>query len=229
MRTWLLSSIVLLYTIGHCQYQSWLGFELSYKPIKKIKIELGIQQRMHGISIWNQTLVDSKLSTKTVKGIEVFCGYRYGISPNMESALDLKSTTYRHRTSLGVDFSPMDWINKKSRLSFGLSSQIQWSERKFNRDRSMLRTKVNAKYDIKSFPLTPFASWEYFYDFKRDITYAEQEVIIHGGTSAFRWFGGAEIELPKSQKIQLALGQRKMFLSSQNIWIFDLKYLIAIK
>lgn len=229
MRTWLLSILVLMYSFVQSQNQSWLGMELSYKPIKKIKIEFGVQHRMNGFSTWNQSLADGKLSVKAIQGIDVFCGYRYGISPNKQSALDLKTTTYRHRTSLGIGMSPMDWINKKSRLSIGISSQIQWSQRKFNRDRSIFRTKFNAKYDIRNFPLTPFASWEYFYDFKRDITYTENEIIISGGTSAFRWFGGMEIELPKSQTIQLGLGHRKGYLSNQSNLIFDLTYLIAIK
>ena len=84
-------------------------------------------------------------------------------------------------------------------------------------------------YDIKNFPISPFFSWEYFYNFHRDITYTANEIIISGGTNAFRSFVGMEIELPKKQAIKLAVGRRTNYLSGQVRWIYSLNYSLSIK
>ena len=85
------------------------------------------------------------------------------------------------------------------------------------------------KYDINDFPLSPFVNWEYFYDKTRDITYMDNEILITGGTSAIRSFGGFAVELPKSQTMELAIGRRKNYLSNQVNWIIDLNYSLSIK
>ena len=229
MRYLLVGITLLSQSIGYSQYQSWVGADLSFKPIKKTKVELGVQQRMNGINAWNRTFLSGKLNYKVFPGVSFFGGYRFGISPNPQSAIDLKSITYRHRTALGIEINPIDWINDKSRLSFGINGQWQWSQSKFNRDRQVIRTKISVKYDINDFPLSPFVNWEYFYDKTRDITYMENEILITGGTSAFRSFGGFAVELPKSQTIELAIGRRKNYLSNQVNWIIDLNYSLSIK
>lgn len=229
MRNFIFGVALLSHCIGFSQYQSWIGADLSIKPIKKTRIELGIQQRMNGINTWNRTFFSGKLNYKILPGISLFGGYRFGILPNSQSAIDLKTITYRHRTAIGIELDPIDWINDKSRFSLGINGQWQWSQSKFNRDRHVIRTKISAKYDIKDFPLTPFINWEYFYDKTRDISYMEDEILISGGTSAFRGFGGVEVELSKAQRIELALGRRKNFLSNQVNWIIDLNYSLSIK
>jgi hypothetical protein len=57
----------------------------------------------------------------------------------------------------------------------------------------------------------------------------ENEILITGGTSAFRSFGGFAVELPKSQTMELAIGRRKNYLSNQVNWIIDLNYSLSIK
>ncbi|MEY3049064.1 MAG: hypothetical protein RL365_1102 [Bacteroidota bacterium] len=229
MRYLLVGITLLSQSIGYSQYQSWVGADFSFKPIKKTKIELGIQQRMNGVNSWNRTFLSGKFNYKAFTGISVYGGYRYGISPNLHSAIDLKTITYRHRTDLGIEIEPIDWINKKSRLSFNINGQWQLTQRKFKRDRQVIRTKISVKYDIKGFPLSPFVNWEYFYNKTRDITYMEHEILITGGTAAFRSFGGFAVELPKSQTIKFAVGRRKNYLSNKVNWIIDLNYSLSIK
>ena len=151
MRYLLVGFTLLSQSIGYSQYQSWVGADLSFKPIKKTKVELGVQQRMNGINAWNRTFLSGKLNYKVFSGVSFFGGYRFGISPNPQSAIDLKTITYRHRTALGIEINPIDWINDKSRLSFGINGQWQWSQSKFNRDRKVIRTKISVKYDINDF------------------------------------------------------------------------------
>jgi hypothetical protein len=215
--------------LAQAQYQTWYGVELGFKPVKKTKVELGLQHRMNGIKEWSRSYVQAKFHVKVVDGVQLFSGYRFGLLPNSNSDLDLNPTTYRHRTALGITINPTDWMLDKTRLSFGLTAQMQWNRAKFSRERTVFRSKVNAKYDIEHFPLSPFISGEYFYDFKRDISYTEDEVLIEGGTKAFRWFGGFEIELPKSHSFQLALGKRTAFLSNRSYWIASLTYHVRIQ
>jgi hypothetical protein len=106
---------------------------------------------------------------------------------------------------------------------------MQWTQRKFQRSNTVLRSKVSAKYDIKDFPLTPFIQWEHFYDFQRDITYMADEIRIEGGTAAFRTFAGCIVELPKAQELQVSVGRRKNFLRENPQWILSLKYSVNLK
>jgi hypothetical protein len=216
------------HVLAQAQYQTWYGVDLDFKPVKKTKIELGIQHRMNGIKEWSRSYLQAKFHVKVVDGIHVFSGYRFGLLPNSNSDLDLLPTTYRHRTALGIVINPTDWMDN-ARLRIGLTAQMQWNRARFARERTVFRSKIHAKYDIEDFPLSPFISTEYFYDFKRDISYTEDEVLIEGGTSAFRWFGGFEIELPKSHSFQLALGKRTAFLSNRSYWIASVTYQMSIK
>lgn len=214
---------------GISQHQTWLGAEINLKPVKKTKLTFSAQHRMNGFSEWNRTFLEGKFSAKAVQGIHVFAGQRFGISPNRHSSIDLKATTYLYRTAIGIELNPVDWFLDKSRFHLGITEQMQWAHRKFQRSNTVLRSKVSAKYDIKDFPMTPFIQWEHFYDFQRDITYTGAEVLIDGGTAAFRSFGGCIIELSKTQELQVSVGRRKNFLRENPQWILSLKYSVNLK
>ena len=67
MRYLLVGITLLSQSIGYSQYQSWVGADLSFKPIKKTKVELGVQQRMNGINAWNRTFLSVKLNYKVTQ------------------------------------------------------------------------------------------------------------------------------------------------------------------
>jgi hypothetical protein len=50
-----------------------------------------------------------------------------------------------------------------------------------------------------------------------------------GGTDAFRYFVGFDIELPKAQVIQISLGKKNLFLNDKDYWIGSVKYKLQIK
>lgn len=224
----ILGLILGLFLPIYSQTQSWMGLELSIKPIKRTKIEIGVQHRMVGLGQWNRTFIQEKFQFKVVPGVSLFASHRLGIFPNSNSALDLKTRAYSNRISLGMELNPWEWINPKSRFVLGIANQMQWNQYKFRRPSVMLRTRINVKYDINNFPLSPFISWEHFYDLKRDITYMESEVIIDGGTTAFRSFGGIEIEISKKQSLDLSVGRRKNYLNDQRTWIINLNYSLRL-
>ena len=229
MHNRILGLMLAIQTVGLSQYQSWIGADFTFKPLKKTKVELGIENRNIGITQWNRTFVKAKVSYKILQGVTLFSGYRIGLAPNNQSALDLKEKTFLHRPALGIELNPMDWVNDQSRFSLGITNQLQWNRGKFLRPNTVFRSKLSAMYDIKNFPISPFVSWEYFYNFHRDITYTANEIIISGGTNAFRSFVGMEIELPKKQAIKLAAGRRTNYLSGQVRWIYSLNYSLSIK
>jgi hypothetical protein len=80
----------------------------------------------------------------------------------------------------------------------------------------MLRNRLTFKHDIKDFFLSPFVSIEHFYRWNRDIIYREDEIVIAGGTSAFRYFLGSDIEINKSQKLVVSLGLRESLLKNSS-------------
>lgn len=214
---------------GLSQHQTWLGAEFNFKPIKKTKLSLGVQHRMNGFSEWNRTFLEGKFSAKVVSGVHVFAGQRLGICPNPQSSIDLKATTYRYRSAIGIELNPVDWFKEKARFHLGITEQMQWTQRKFQRSNTVLRSKVSAKYDLEDFPLTPFIQWEHFYDFHRDITYMAEEIRIDGGTAAFRTFAGCIVELPKAHELQVSVGRRKNFLRENPQWILAVKYSVNLK
>jgi len=228
MRHLLLVLLLALHFSGQSQMQTWLGVSCSFKPIKKTEISIGLQQRYFDFTAYNKSLLSAELAVKVIKGIKPFIGFRMGLSPNSNSDLNQKKWGFSQRYIAGLDFSFVDWFNEKSRLNIGYTIQNQWNTTSFKRNSSVLRNKLGIKYDIKNFPLSPFVNAEHYYNWKRDITYTIDEVLITGGTTAFRYFIGFDIELPKAQIIQISLGKKNLFLNNNDYWIGSIKYKLQI-
>lgn len=211
------------------QYQSWIGMDLSYKALKKVGLDIGVQHRLNGMNNWNKSLFSSAVSINVANGFKPFVSFRLGIYPNKYSALNLKENSQSTRFSLGIESNIMEWIDEKSRLKIGITVQQQWNSYTFNRSSSNTKTELGIKYDIQDFPLSPYFSFNHYYNWKRDIIYTEDEVIISSGTQAFRYFLGFDIELPKEQIIQICIGKRDNYLSGSQYWIGSLKYKLTIK
>lgn len=220
--------VVFLPLFGFSQHRTWLGVEMNLKPIKKTKLSLEFQHRMQGFTNWNRSFIEAKYAAKVYSGVSIFTSQRVGINQNPYSSLDLKTTTYHFRTAVGIELKPVNWFTDKSRFRIGICEQIQLNQWKFERNNNIFRSKISVKYDFKDFPLTPFVNWEHFYDFNRDITYLENEIIISGGTAALRSFGGCIIELPKSQEVQISLGRNKDYLREIPRMILAVKYSVNI-
>jgi hypothetical protein len=92
----------------------------------------------------------------------------------------------------------------------------------------MLRNKILFKHDVKDFPLSPFVSVEHFYRWNRDIVYADDEIIISGGTNAMRYFIGTDVEISKKQRLMISLGLRDRILSTNYNLILRVNYKLDI-
>lgn len=229
MRYLLLILLMIFHFFGQSQLQTWLGIACSFKPIKKTEINIGLQQRNFSFTTYNKSLLSAELAVKVFKGIKPFIGCRMSLSPNSQSDINLSKWGMSQRFMLGLDFNFMDWIDEKSRLNISYTIQNQWNSKSFKRNSSMLRNKIGIKYDIKNFPLTPFVNAEHYYNWKRDIAYTIDDILITGGTDAFRYFVGFDIELPKAQVIQISLGKKNLFLNDKDYWIGSVKYKLQIK
>lgn len=210
------------------QFQTWVGAEFNFKPSKKTSFSLGLQQRQNNLTSWNRTLLNTGFSFKPITGINSFTEYRCSAQSNPHPELNFKNLYYKHRWSLGIDFSIIDWIDKSARFKLDWTIQQQWTIGVFQRENSITRNKILILYDINNFILSPFISVEHFYNWKRDIVYTVDDILITGGTSNNRCFAGFEIEISKKQALQVGMGIQKNYLSGKKIYIANLKYKVDI-
>jgi hypothetical protein len=200
-----------------------MGIGISHSFHKMFNTELGYEYRLKNTREFDKSNVELKFSQNWSKGIETFVKYRNSIVSNRNSALNLKSFAYDNRVSFGIDISFLRFLDiKRTKLNWVMAQQFDSYQ--FKRNSSMLRNKILFKHDVKDFPLSPFVSVEHFYRWNRDIVYADDEIIISGGTNAWRYFIGTDIEISKKQRLMISLGLRDRSLSTNDSFIFRLNY-----
>ena len=219
--------ITLISNSFYSQVSTWMGIGVSHSFHKLFNADLGYEYRLKNTSEFDKSNVELKFSQNWYKGIETFVKYRNSIVGNRNSALNLKPFTYDNRVSFGLDISFLKFLDiKRTKLNWVITQQFDSYQ--FKRNSSMLRNKILFKHDVKDFPLSPFISVEHFYRWNRDIVYADDEIIISGGTNAWRYFIGTDIEISKKQRLMLSLGFRDRILSTNDAFILRINYKISI-
>jgi hypothetical protein len=122
----------------------------------------------------------------------------------------LQADRLSQRFQIGTEISILDAFDfGPKRLDLTWSSTQQWSIQTGKQMSSIWRNKLSLSYDIKNFPLTPTLSAEHFYRWNANVVYTPTEVLVSGATVQWRYFIGAQIELPKKQSLKLQLGFRE--------------------
>jgi len=226
-------SVFALLFMGHfCMAQSnhlWTGVEGNIKLAKHLETKIGYEYRRDNIIGFNKSLATVQLSYELVPGIKTLIKYRNAVFPNTHSALDLKTISLSNRFACGLNISFLELFGAKSkRLAIQWTGQQQWENFKFQRNRSILRNKFQIKYDIKNFKLTPYASTELFYSWKRDVIYGIKSISTESGMNSFRHFVGFEVELSKRQSLDVGFGIREQYLNKTKSNILRLTYKVNL-
>lgn len=206
------------------QFSTWMGVGLNKSLGKVFSIDINYEYRLKNTNEFDKSNVECKFAQNWTKGVETFVKYRNSIENNKYSGLNSKIYAYNNRLSVGLDVSFLSLadVSKRTKISWTIIQQMDNFQ--FKRNSSVLRNKITLKYDIKNFILSPFASAEHFYRWNRDVIYADDEVLISAGTSAVRYFMGAEVEINKKQRLVLGLGLRDFYTSQKSNYILRLNY-----
>ena len=208
----------ILITTSHlnAQFSSWLGVSVNKSLGKHLDLEGSYEYRFKNTNEFDKSNIDFKFTQNWTKGLETFVRYRNSMENNKFSGLNSRFYAYNNRVSFGLDISFLRLfdVSKRTKLNWTIAQQLDNNQ--FRRNSSILRNRLTFKHDIKDFFLSPFVSIEHFYRWNRDIIYREDEIIIAGGTSAFRYFLGSDIEINKTQKLVVSFGLRESLLKNSS-------------
>jgi hypothetical protein len=201
--------LLLLANTSFAQTGLWLDAGLSKKWAKtqNTSVDLGLRQNL-GIG-FDRLYLDLSHSASIFDGFKLEGAYRLALNEKGDQ-FQLASNLFSNRYQLGFDFSLLDAFDiGPKRLELAWSSTQQWATQTGKATSSIWRNKLSISYDIKNFPLTPMFSAEHFYRWNANVTYTATDVIVSGATIQWRYFVGAQIELPKSHSMRLLVGLRE--------------------
>jgi hypothetical protein len=201
--------LLLLTSISFAQTGLWLDAGLTKKWAKTqaTSLDLGLRQNLG--TGFDRLYLDLSHSASIFDGFKLEGAYRVVLNEKGDQ-LQLASNLFSNRYQLGFDFSILDAFDiGPKRLEISWSSTQQWATQTGKRNSSIWRNKLSLSYDIKNFPLTPVLSAEHFYRWNANVVYTPTDVLVTGATVQWRYFFGAEIELPKSHSLRLLFGFRE--------------------
>lgn len=161
------------------EFQPRTIVDLSYKPIKKLKISLSPELRFNNDFSIDKYLIEGEVEYKFYKPFSLSA--RYGLVGNLRT---VKSTEYFGRYAFSAKF-------EKSFKRFDPSLKIMYSNYADDgvQDKNFLRYKAKLKYNIPHFKVNPFVSYQLFQDLNA------------GGIYKSRYAVGAEYKLFKKNYI----------------------------
>lgn len=134
------------------ELQPRLGLELSYSPLKDLKLNLVPEMRFEDNFELDRFLIEGGVSYELLKYIEVGGTYRFGINPR-----ESKVTDYYHRYSLNITGKyKFDRFKTSLRLRYSNDADDEILDEEF------FRYKAMVKYDIRNCKITPLAAIEAF-------------------------------------------------------------------
>ncbi len=134
------------------ELQTRTEVELSFKPIKKLKVTFMPQLRFDENFSLDKYLLETGAEYDLFKFLEVGATYRFIVNPR-----DTKDTEYLNRYGLSVTTkTELGRFEPSFRLSF-----TNYAEDDVD-DKTFLRYKAGVKYDIPNCKLTPFVALEAF-------------------------------------------------------------------
>lgn len=126
-------------------------FKLSFKPLKKLKINVSPELRFNDDFSIDQYLIETQLVYRPVKILYLIAGYRFVINPRNE-----KSTEYLNRYEIGIALKK-EFNRFIPQLKFRYTNYTDDDV-----DNNVFRYKAALGYNIKGCKLTPTISAELF-------------------------------------------------------------------
>lgn len=134
------------------EFQSRIGLDLSYKPIKKIKLSFTPEMRFDENFSLDKYLFEGGVEYKPVKFLELEAIYRFAVNLR-----DNKDTEYANRYSFGATAKKeFGRFEPSFRLRYGNDADDAEDDEEF------MRFKAKLKYDIANCKITPFVATEAF-------------------------------------------------------------------
>ena len=201
--------ILLFGRIVSAQTGLWFDASITKKWNKAFKTSFEIGERQNLGVGFDRLYVEVGAAYQALDGIKITGAYRL-VSNEKGDQFVLQTDRLSQRFQIGTDISILDAFDfGPKRLDLSWSSTQQWSIQTGKQMSSIWRNKLSLSYDIKNFPLTPTLSAEHFYRWNANVVYTPTEVLVSGATVQWRYFIGAQIELPKKQSLKLQLGFRE--------------------
>jgi len=205
----LLLPILLYGHIACAQTGLWFDASITKKWNKSFKTSFEIGERQNLGVGFDRLYVEVGAAYQVLDGIKITGAYRL-VSNEKGDQFVLQTDRLSQRFQIGTDISILDAFDfGPKRLDLTWSSTQQWSIQTGKQMSSIWRNKLSLSYDIKNFPLTPTLSTEHFYRWNANVVYTPTEVLVSGATVQWRYFVGAQIELPKKQSLKLQVGFRE--------------------
>jgi hypothetical protein len=201
--------ILLFGRIVSAQTGLWFDAGLSKKWNKAFKTSFEIGERQNLGVGFDRLYIEVGPAYQVLDGIKITGAYRL-VSNEKGDQFVLQADRLSQRFQIGTEISILDAFDfGPKRLDLSWSSTQQWSIQTGKQMSSIWRNKLSLSYDIKNFPLSPTLSAEHFYRWNANVVYTPTEVLVSGATVQWRYFIGAQIELPKKQSLKLQLGFRE--------------------
>ncbi|MDW7694467.1 DUF2490 domain-containing protein [Flammeovirgaceae bacterium SG7u.111] len=158
------------------------SLELSYKPVKKLKLSLKPELRYDENMTVDEYLMEAEIAYKLWKFISVGGTYRF-----VGNVRDNKDTEYLNRFALNTTF-------KKKIDRFSTSFRLQYTDFADDEesDKEYLRYKASLKYDIRNVKITPIVAVEAF------------QTLDGGGLHKMRYTFGFDYKLFKKNFIGIS-------------------------
>ena len=134
------------------EFQSRTSFELTYKPIKKLKLSFKPELRFDETYSLDKYLIDTEASYKAFDFLSLAVSYRF-----IANQRKTKDTEYFNRFAYSA-------TAKKDFNDFKTAFRLRYSNYADDEvlDKNFIRYKLSVKYDIPKCKLTPFVSGEAF-------------------------------------------------------------------
>ncbi len=134
------------------QFQTRTELELTYKPIKKLKLSFIPQLRMDENFSLDKYLFEGAAEYKALKYLDFEAAYRFVVNPR-----DTKDTEYANRFAIGATVKKeFGRFEPAFRLQYTNDADDGGSAENF------LRYKAKLKYDIAKCKITPYVAAEAF-------------------------------------------------------------------
>ncbi len=211
----ILLPILLWSSFSFSQTGLWIDAGITKKWNKNQTSGIGIGNRQNLGLGFDRLFIDGKHQVQLLDGLQIEAAYRLALNEKGDQ-LVIAGDRFSQRYQLGFKFSILDAFDFGSkRLSLSWASTQQWGLRIGQRTSSIWRNKISLGYDVKDFPLSPIMSVEHFYQWNANVIYTPTEVLITGASVQWRYFIGAEIELPKKQSVKVQVGLRQRTSGNQ--------------
>ncbi len=214
----------------HAQTSVWTGIGISKKWSKHFQSSFGTEVRTEIGNGLSKVFFNTQQVFPITKGIDPFISYRFSLAPTSNSSLLPLNESVMNRFGVGVKVNFIDLFDiGNGRLNINWTVQQQLERSAVKRDVSMLRNRLQIKYDIKNTIFTPVLSAEHFYRWNKDLVYTSTEVITVPGTAQFRYFIGTELELKHGNSFVCTYGFRQKFDSGALNGILRISYSKSLK